>query len=257
MERTTKGWKLTTDNRLGTNGLLQVYKVDSKTVVKLTDPPRLAEAEALRFVRKWTSLPVPEVYEAYVDETLNRGVLVMEYCEGDVLRDVWDDLAEEVKTGIISQLRDYLDELRSIGSEFVGSVDGSPCEDPIFSAELGGFGPYDNEEEFHRGIIRALDLAEDGPWARQAAGFVSALPSHELVLTHADLTPRNIIIRDGKVVGIIDWEMAGFYPAYWEYVKALYHPDWTMGWFNEAVVNKILTPYPLEHAVMMHVHHLL
>lgn len=51
--------------------------------------------------------------------------------------------------------------------------------------------------------------------------------NHEIVLTHGDLHPRNIMVtehdqgKEIKVEVLIDWEMCGWYPAYREYVKAL------------------------------------
>jgi hypothetical protein len=52
--------------------------------------------------------------------------------------------------------------------------------------------------------------------------FVKAMPRHErqIVLTHGDLLLRNILVRDAKVLAILDWEMAGYFPEYWEYVKS-------------------------------------
>ncbi|EKM50098.1 uncharacterized protein PHACADRAFT_264634 [Phanerochaete carnosa HHB-10118-sp] len=49
---------------------------------------------------------------------------------------------------------------------------------------------------------------------------------HRVVLTHGDFHPRNIMVVDQpdgnvSVSGIIDWEMAGWYPEYWELYKAL------------------------------------
>jgi len=56
------------------------------------------------------------------------------------------------------------------------------------------------------------------------------------VMTHGDLHPRNIMVkweadqedagampqkRRLKVTGIIDWDLSGWYPEYWEYVRAL------------------------------------
>jgi aminoglycoside phosphotransferase (APT) family kinase protein len=32
------------------------------------------------------------------------------------------------------------------------------------------------------------------------------------VLTHADLNTGNIIVNNGKIIAIIDWEVAGYYP---------------------------------------------
>ena len=37
--------------------------------------------------------------------------------------------------------------------------------------------------------------------------------------THSDITPRNILVKDGKITAIVDWEMAGWYPEYWEYTR--------------------------------------
>ncbi|KAF8153449.1 hypothetical protein B0H34DRAFT_723640 [Crassisporium funariophilum] len=49
---------------------------------------------------------------------------------------------------------------------------------------------------------------------------------HRIVLSHGDLNPKNIMLLDGKddsisVSGIIDWEMGGWYPEYWDSLKAL------------------------------------
>ena len=47
---------------------------------------------------------------------------------------------------------------------------------------------------------------------------------HRIVLTHGDLHGGNIMINDtgdGQLsVSIIDWELGGFYPEYWELLKA-------------------------------------
>lgn len=36
------------------------------------------------------------------------------------------------------------------------------------------------------------------------------------VLTHGDLSPRNIMVDGSKVTGIVDWDNAGFYPEWAE-----------------------------------------
>jgi tRNA A-37 threonylcarbamoyl transferase component Bud32 len=54
------------------------------------------------------------VYDAYIDESIDRGVIVMEYIEGDVLREVWEDMTDDEQEGVISQLRGHMEELRGI-----------------------------------------------------------------------------------------------------------------------------------------------
>ena len=252
MERRICPSLLTDEARLVPDNHIHVFRVGEKTVVKLCGPERLAEAEALRFVRANTSLPVPKVHGTYVDETINRGVMVMEYIEGDVLRDVIEDMDADRRQKIVSQLQAYMSELRSIKGDFIGSVDGSACEDPDFCAELGGFGPYKNEDEFNNGLIRAMEIQGKNSWHTHISKFLRAMPPHEIVLSHGDFSPRNIIVKGDRVVGIVDWEMAGFYPEYWEYVKAMYHPNWQSRWIEDGLVDTILKPYYLEHAAMLH-----
>ncbi|KAI1941288.1 hypothetical protein LOZ66_001802 [Ophidiomyces ophidiicola] len=173
----------------------------------------------------YASVPVPRVYNAYVDDSTSRGVILMEYIHGDVLTDVWDKLDPCQRANIISQLRQFTDELHAIKGSLIGAVDGTACNDPMFCAELGGFGPYKTEGEINNGIVRALQLSISNTWVNRVGRMVKATPSHEIVFSHADLSPRNIIVRGDKVVALLDWEMAGFFPAYWDYIKALYRPN--------------------------------
>lgn len=64
------------------------------------------------------------------------------------------------------------------------------------------------------------------------------------VFTHADLNPFNILIRDEKVVGIIDWEFAGWYPFYWEYTSAWHGNITRTGWQDR--LDQFLEPCPAE-----------
>ena len=70
---------------------------------------------------------------------------------------------------------------------------------------------------------------------------------HKVVLTHGDFHPRNIIIKDGVVTGIIDWECAGWYPEYWEYVKALTSVGPVVDWWR--YLPTILGTYHAEWAI--------
>jgi len=62
------------------------------------------------------------------------------------------------------------------------------------------------------------------------------------VFTHGDLNPSNIFVCGDKVVGIIDWETAGWYPSYWEYTSA-----WTASINNkewQSTLEQFLEPHP-------------
>jgi thiamine kinase-like enzyme len=66
----------------------------------------------------------------------------------------------------------------------------------------------------------------------------------DICFTHGDLNLRNIMI-DGapgavKISAIIDWEQAGWYPAYWEYCKSLiavpYDHEWRDSGWSDTVM---------------------
>ncbi|KAF2678982.1 kinase-like protein [Lentithecium fluviatile CBS 122367] len=213
-----------------------VFKVDAHTVVKTGDSVRLAEAAAMRLVRDLTTIPVPQVFNAYKDDDSGHIRIVMEFIEGDVLNDVWDEFSLDQKMDIIQQLRRFFSQLRHIKGAFIGA-----------------YGPYEDEHAFNQGIATALQRSQHGAWVNMVSDMVlKSLHGHEVVMTHGGFCPRNIIVQGTKVVAVLDWGLSGYYPEYWEYVKALYRPAWESGWIKDGEVDKILQPYFSELAVMLH-----
>ena len=70
---------------------------------------------------------------------------------------------------------------------------------------------------------------------------------HNIVFTHADFRPTNVIVKDGHVAGIIDWEMAGWYPEHWEFVNVFYVWRWQNDWGTHLL--EIMQPYYCEQAI--------
>lgn len=70
---------------------------------------------------------------------------------------------------------------------------------------------------------------------------------HSIRFTHGDLRPQNIMVRAGSITGILDWELSGWYPEYWEFAKALYVWRWQSDWVDYLM--RALEPYFTEHAV--------
>lgn len=59
------------------------------------------------------------------------------------------------------------------------------------------------------------------------------------------------MVRNGHIVALLDWEFAGWYPEYWEYVfslRGLDNIDWeTLG---EHVPSLFSTRYDLEYILI-------
>lgn len=244
--------ELTSAGRLGE--FVPVYKLDSRTIVKSGRSVRLSEAESMRFVSERTTIPIPQVYEAYTDEQSGMARIVMEYIPGDNLDQVWDTYDDAQKESVISQLRGYMDQLRRIKGTFIGSVDHSWCNDPYFDGDPGAYGPFASEDDFNQGIVKAIKDAQPHDWVGFTCDILlEVMEGHETVMTHNDLDPRNILVRGSDIVALLDWELSGFYPEYWEYCKAMRRPDWESGWVKDRALDKIVKPYRKELSVIWNV----
>lgn len=100
-------------------------------------------------------------------------------------------------------------------------------------------GPFKIEKDFNATIADAFVAKSKGQVGPFIRGMLDA-HKHGIVYTHGDLRLNNIIVKDGRVTAITDWEMAGWYPEYWEFVKAFHLEAFTDDWSSHLL--EILTP---------------
>lgn len=230
------------------------YSLSRHMIVKTGGDVRLDEAATMRSIAERTNIPVPKVLSAFVRK--GAVYIVMERIQGQELAKVWRHMSEQTRASVLDQLRLLLDALRALQPpvEFaVGSCNGGQLQDFRQSQAPPPvrFGPFKTIQDFHLWLRNGLKQGEadipdqadlhavnemmakqDGPWPAS-------------VFTHGDLNPWNILVRDDKIVGIIDWEMSGWYPHYWEYTSLkvasyLVNPVW------DDNIDKFLQPLPDE-----------
>ena len=199
-------------------------------IIKCGTTITFSEAYALKFIGEQTSIPVPRLKDTFVSKT---GVkyIVMEYINGKPLSKEWNKLSSDGKATLLLQLKSYMTELRNVTPpkpSVVAAVNYSSCNDDRIARDP--FGPFETHDNFHRFLRRGIDN-EKHP--NPAIGDIIRAHRSKLyrtVFTHGDLAPRNILVRDGKIVGIVDWETSGWFPEYWEYTRAwessLRFPEW-------------------------------
>ncbi|KAH0584517.1 hypothetical protein H2248_010050 [Termitomyces sp. 'cryptogamus'] len=95
-------------------------------------------------------------------------------------------------------------------------------------------GPWESEADFNAFLLKPLDKRKPGDWQREFRDTLAGY-NHRIVFSHADLSPDNVMVdkETGKVTGIIDWEMAGWWPEYWEYRKAMYGGRSSLSWWTK------------------------
>ncbi|OJJ69017.1 hypothetical protein ASPBRDRAFT_46296 [Aspergillus brasiliensis CBS 101740] len=176
------------------------------------------EVPNVHFVQSQTTIPVPSVIESWTED--EHTLILMRRIPGEPLSKVWSKLTTEEKNRIAKQTAEYLQQLRSLQSDKIQCLEGRP----VFSDFL-----FHNENHFHTPIG---PLASDEElWAEMERGLIDSIPEAARVrlrqrmpsampytLTHGDLTNVNIMVKDGELTGIIDWEWSGYFPVWWEYV---------------------------------------
>ncbi|KIW14225.1 hypothetical protein PV08_07007 [Exophiala spinifera] len=198
----------------------RVFRYEGK-VIKYGEPVNLQETKAISFVKQsGLNIPVPEVYSSEMCEDV--GVIEMELMEGDTLKNVWGKLSKDEKQSYAQQLRHIVNQLRSLEGDYIGALGQLPAVDARRDKNRGG--PFLSETDFNKFLL-SNTISTTPTIYRTMLEDVLSSRKHKIVFTHGDLSPTNIIVKEGQIVGIIDWEFAGWYPEYWEsiqFFRALY-----------------------------------
>ncbi|CAG8975859.1 hypothetical protein HYALB_00010255 [Hymenoscyphus albidus] len=257
----------------------KVVGVGPKFVVKYGGNVELIEGENMHFVAQLNSkaVRVPKLYALYEDATNQATYIVMERVNGLVLSSAWSSLSKPQKEIICTKLRLAMDTLRKIPSPGrYCSIGKRPLEDCMFwsreetdadkhadkqipvqfeSSIFGPLnGPFNTEEEVNSAMIEKYLFNNLPPG--KAVFYERTLPhvlcDHPPVFTHGDLQRKNIIISrlpnvdensavvdDEMEVVLLDWEVSGWYPSYWEHARAMqgcghFEDDWHY-WLGQIV----------------------
>jgi hypothetical protein len=82
--------------------------------------------------------------------------------------------------------------------------------------------PYPDEATFNSSLY--FDLIPTTPAPIRTALYKQIRNDHRIVFSHGDFAQHNILVQDGRVTGLVDWEYAGWYPEHWEYIKFFERP---------------------------------
>ncbi|KAI9888412.1 MAG: hypothetical protein M1814_000504 [Vezdaea aestivalis] len=206
---------------LKSNGVCTVVQVKG-FAVKYGRGINISEAENMRFVAAQTTIRVPEVFGAYTRDDIT--YIVMELIPGETLETAWPTMGDSEKLEAARRLRAYLKQLRRVKSSFFGGLGCQPYEHGVFRLAAGQKGgPFHSESSLVNAILRAA--GGDTPSFTRLQQLSGCLHGHEAIFTHGDIQRKNVMFeRVGKSafkLTIIDWEVSGFFPSWWEYDSAM------------------------------------
>lgn len=179
--------------------------VTPKTVWKSCLPQ---EVDIMQRILRHTSIPVPNVNRTYALTGNDRyQSTYLERITGTTLAELWPTMSWWRRLVTVANLRHYIRQLRNVPPQMPCSPAGifweSPHAPPTFQSG------FDMQEYFLRHII-AHDME---PPAKDPGGW------NDLVLSHMDLNPSNVMIDDGGHVWLIDFGFSGYYPRWMEAVN--------------------------------------
>ncbi|KAL2824250.1 kinase-like domain-containing protein [Aspergillus cavernicola] len=203
----------------------------------------VAEAQCLWMVQRafQGTVPVPELFGWRVDDE-GYVFIYMQLIEGQMLLDRWDDLHGTDKEVMRNQLYEIIRSLRQLSQKsgkYIGSINCQKVPDYVFQS-LAEAGPFPNIKEFND-WFSSLAQSRLPASLKYKDPYRDFLPDGgDIKFTHADLHRGNIMISSTapfRVIAIVDWGQAGWYPDYWEYCKALYtcwyEDEWRRDWIDK------------------------
>ena len=220
-----------------------VCRFGPRSVLKFTFMTRTAEAANIEYIARNTTIPVPRVQDVFIID--QRTYIIMDYINGSEFSQ--KALSAEQQESIFEELKGYIAQMRALKPTRPGrveSADGSGLSDH----RIGGskpFPPFESIERFHSHIGHEVILYSDK--YREAWPQFQAMRNRKYCtkFTHSDIAPRNLLVKNGKIAAIIDWEMAGWYPEYWEYTRWAASNSWSPQRWEE-IREEVLECYPDE-----------
>ncbi|KAF2166895.1 hypothetical protein M409DRAFT_22947 [Zasmidium cellare ATCC 36951] len=244
------------------DSITTVVKVRERFAVKYGRLVAKVEAENLVLLAN-TDVPAPRRHGFIADPETNRSFLIMEFIEGDNLEQILPSLNLVERNIVFKQVQDALTCLRNLEPpDYIGSVSRKPLNDGIFYTEPVDpkqSGPFANQEEMNKGMLLRLSETCVPSHVQFLRSLIeSTLQGHKTVFTHADLQLKNIMVHrvgskeDGSAgvfeVKIIDWEMSGWYPEYWEFCNATVWDGLKPDWLD--AVQEMMVGYSKEYLML-------
>ncbi|KAJ5701006.1 hypothetical protein N7493_012052 [Penicillium malachiteum] len=178
-----------------------------------------SEPNALKPIEQHTTISAPQLIDA--GEHDGKTYIIMTKIPGEDLDLVLHLMSYEERDRLTDDLVDCVDQLRRIPNStpycFANTIGGSiydhriPDDEPV--------GPFNDETDFNNYLLSYIDCTPDKA-LRENGEPISMRQDHQSYFTHCGFHPSNILMQNGRLSGIVDWECAGYMPDYWECIKA-------------------------------------
>ena len=162
----------------------------------------------------------------------------MDYIAGDCLASCWNDLNPLKRQKVVAQVAEMIQELQSVQLKHPGPIGGGPCQGKWFTDYSAG--PFASRQEMEDWFNHKLNICKATGNAKKS---IPPFKFPTFVLTHQDISPRNLILDTSGYAWLIDWGFAGAYPPAFEAATLTQQHQFRD--FNRQVLQQI--DYNTEH----------
>lgn len=169
-------------------------------------------------------LSVPKVHRTFtadipgiMDGEIVKGhFIIMDYVPGLTVEECWDSLELSQRQSVADQVAAMIEKMQLTPLKLppgpIGRAEGQEFQGPLFTDN--GAGPFATLQDLEDWCNHKIDVCiRFKQLSRRAPRF----KFRELVLTHQDIAPRNLILDAQGKVWMIDWGVAGVYPPGFEH----------------------------------------
>jgi len=153
----------------------------------------------------------------------NRSYVIMDRVSGEPLETCWSRLGWIATIRLAFQLRKFVRRMQEVSSSTAGGLE-TGASTSLWLDDYYGLPLHAYPSDIQSYITFWLQYPQKRPQLypdpelhRQNTAMIPAIPTR-FVFVHQDLAPRNILIDEHRRMWLIDWDSAGFYPLYFEYV---------------------------------------
>ncbi|KAE8344080.1 hypothetical protein BDV24DRAFT_149327 [Aspergillus arachidicola] len=183
-----------------------VWSLDSNVFLeeRPNKPPKI-EVQNIEFLKQHTTIPIPSVIREWTDDS-DWYFILINCLNGQTIEEAWPTLSQPQKEHIADQVAEYIQQLRQFQSPIMQSIDGGPLYSNwlFLNDEDKPYGSLDSDKQLHIALMQAL---------KESASAICT----PYTFTHGDLNCQNVLVKDGELAGILDWESVGYFPVWWEY----------------------------------------
>jgi len=190
-------------------------------VAKLLPSKTLADGVAAQNLARDLGIRTPQIRRTVTNEDIS--YIIMDRIHGVTVEQCWRELGWIATITLAFELRRFVRRMRKVTSSTAGGLVTGECNS-IWLEDYYGLPMHATPSDIQSFITFWLQYPQQKPQVypdpKLYRGNITLTPSvpTRFVFVHQDLAPRNIVIDKHRRMWLIDWDSAGFYPLYFEYV---------------------------------------